>query len=774
MSNCIERIKEYLHDQEATSPFFVNIENAEQKAEVYDFCNVSGNTIAHVSDFAKKDGVPNVLALIDKIKKSQSNIFVFELTTYLRLIGNNELEKTLHTLSEMSIASKAVIVCYHCEEVLKTLIQKDLRVAQRIVTVDSVEELKRPKVVFVKPEYVLETITAEKGVEHIAELVEASDEPEIYIKTSQSPKVFQKGLFAISMIDNPLQILQSKFMELSTFSYKDSEANYWEYLLKLSNGKKSFKSIVIDHFGNDNSYEYALQEWNQYDDKQQWLLYIAMKVFPDSKNKIIKKIATSSRSHKDVHRSLIRAILDYSCHDEGFWDVYKQWKSLRFRVNVPDEEVSDFCEFVDQKGRDAIYYITNLTKQEKEKAIKLIGTFQSEYTDEELDEILKHIYPDLFDYITPFFYNNPLLDNYFSKYVRQKLRNIIYPEFESLVEKEAVEQNVVEIPSRAEIVSSLPKEDSILFFVDALGVEFLNYILKRCAAKGLFAEPKIAKCNLPSITEYNKEFVAAFKSTGADVVENIKRLDEDKHHALGDYSFEKTHYPIHLIDELEVIDQVLSNVTSKLATNKYKQAYIISDHGASRLAVIREHTIPVESDRTGNHGGRVCKENALTKDLPHAIHEGDFCIMAGYDLFDGSRPAAVETHGGATIEEMVVPIIKIRQNTSEWEFKVMNPNKKVFFSYKTNPILVIWSKNELPNMVITVNGTPYIGKPEADKKTFSFELPKPDKACDCTACIYVSSNLVKENIQFRLEREGMQKNSSLGFGGTEMGGFEKK
>ena len=170
----------------------------------------------------------------------------------------------------------------------------------------------------------------------------------------------------------------------------------------------------------------------------------------------------------------------------------------------------------------------------------------------------------------------------------------------------------------------------------------------------------------------------------------------------------------------------------------------------------------------------MCKENVLTKDLPHAIHEGEFCIMAGYDLFDGSRPAAVETHGGATIEEMVVPIIKIRQNTSEWEFKVMNPNKKVFFSYKTNPILVIWSKNELSNMVITVNGTPYIGKPEADKKTFSFELPKPDKACDCTACIYVSSNLVKENIQFRLEREGMQKNSSLGFGGTKMGGFEKK
>ena len=141
MSNCIEKIKEYLHDESVTYPLFVNVENAEQKSEIYDYCNVNGNTIAHISDFAKKDGIPNVMALIDRIKKSEKNIFVFELTTYLRLIGNKELESTLQTLSSMSIQKKAVIVCYHCEEVLKTLIQKDLRVAQRIVTVDGVKEI---------------------------------------------------------------------------------------------------------------------------------------------------------------------------------------------------------------------------------------------------------------------------------------------------------------------------------------------------------------------------------------------------------------------------------------------------------------------------------------------------------------------------------------------------------------------------------------------------------------------------------------------------------
>ncbi len=773
MSNCIEKIKEYIHDDSMTYPLFVNVENAEQKSEIYDYCNVIGNTIAHISDFAKKDSVPNVMALIDKIKKSQNNIFVFELTTYLRLIGNRELENTLETLCGMSVQKKAVIICYHCEEVLKSLIQKDLRVAQRVVTVDRVEEMTKPKIIFVKPEYELESVSAATGVEHIAKLVEASTKQEVYIKTTKSPKVFENGLYAISSIDNPLQILQNKHMELCSFKYKEVDKVYWEYLLRLSNGQKTLKSIIIDHFGNDNSYEYALQEWNQYDDKKQWLLFIAMKVFPDSKNKIIRNLGANIDTHVFLQRALMRSILDYSPTDENYRDLYLQWKSLRFRINVPIEEVSDFCEFVDQKGKDALYYLTDLTKQEKEKAIKLIGKFQAEYSDAELLSFLESNFPDFFDYVSPFFFNNNLLDSYFSCYSFQKIRNEIYPEFEVLVEKEAIDQNVVELPTRAEIVCGLEKENSVLFFVDALGVEFLNYIMKKCAAKGLFAEPKVAKCNLPSITEYNKEFINDFKSAGADIIDNIKKIDEVKHKALGDYSFEKTHYPIHLIDELEAIDQVLSNVSSKLSTNKYKQAYIIADHGASRLAVIKEHTLPIKSNRTGNHGGRVCEENELTKNLPHAIHEGEFCIMAGYELFDGSRPAAVETHGGATIEEMVVPIIRITRNTSEWEFKVMNENHKVYFSYKTEPILVIWSKTEVSNMTIKIHGVPYVGKPDADKKTFSFTLPKPDKARDCLADIYVSSNCVKKGITFRLEREGMQKNNSMGLGG-KMGGFGKK
>lgn len=769
MNDCIEKINDYLRDESVNLPLFVNVENAEQKNILLEHYNVGDNAIVHISDFAIKDGLPNVIKLIDTIKKSQKNTFVFGLTTYLKLISNYELQKTLLALSSMSITKKVVFICFHCDDVFKRLIQKDLRVAQRVITVDYLDEVTKPHITFVAPEFSIEIQNLIDGIEFLPEAIEDSMENQVFVKTSKSSDAFKRGQYAISILNTPLQILQSKFHELHMFSYHKEEDGYWRYLLKLSDGQTSFKSIVISHFSNCYNYEYALQEWNTYDDKLQWLLFIAMKVFPESKNQIIRNIVELSNTHQELMRNIVRAILLYDCKDENYLEIYKQWKSLRKRLNISDEEIADYCEFVDQKGRDALYYLSDLTKLEKEKAIKLIGKYQAEYDNETLLTILKNNFPDFYDYVCPFYFNNSLLDKYFSLYTMQKLRNVIYPEFENLVNVEAEEQHFVELPSRSEIVGSLDKTDSILYFVDALGVEFLNYIQQRCALKGLFAEAKIAKCNLPSITEVNKEFIADFKACNAEIVESIKQIDKVKHEAIGDYNFEKSEYPIHLIDELNTIDKVITNISTKLSSNRYKYAYIISDHGASRLAVIKKSILPIESNRTGTYGGRVCDNNELTKNLPHAVHEGKLCILAGYDRFDGSRPAAVETHGGATLEEVVIPIIKISKNTIVWEFKAMNPDSKVLFSYRTQPILIIWCKNEVSNLTLKLNGKMYNGLADADKKTFRFILDKPEKSCDCIAELYVSSNLVKSDIRFTLEREGVQKTSGFTFGNMKGG-----
>lgn len=773
MNDCIERINNYLQDEGVTYPLLVNVENAEQKNELLDYYAVGANIIVHIADYAKKDSLPNVMGVIDAMKRASGNMFVFEMTTYLKLISGLELQKTMQTLCNMSIVKKVVIVCFHCDEILKGLVQKDLRVAQRIVAVDPVDALVKPHITFVAQEFSLESEKVVEGVELLPAAIENAIGSEIYVRTTKNAEIFANGQYAITMLDTPLRILQDKYPELGAFKYREVDNAYWRYLLSISDNKENFRDIVVAHFSNIYNYEYALQEWNTYGDKLQWLLFIAMKVFPDAKTSIIRDAITASNSHHDVMRNLIRAILWYPHDGKGFLEAYKQWKSLRYRLNVPEEEIADYCEYIDQKGKYALYYLSDLTKIEQEKAIKLIGLYQAEYDDKTLMSVLKNNFVDFYNYVCPFHFNNELLDRYFSQYTMQKLRNVIYPEFEELVNTEAEEQHFVELPTRAEIVGGVDKYDSILYFVDALGVEYLNYILQKCADKGLFAEPKVGKCNLPSITSANKEFLDAFRACDAEIVEFIKQIDKDKHEAIGDYNFEKSAYPIHLIDELSTIDKVLTNINTKLDSPKYKQAYIISDHGASRLAVIKKSVLPIESMRTGTHGGRVSENNELTKGLSHAIHEGNLCILAGYDRFDGSRPSAVETHGGATLEEVVVPVIRITKNNTAWEFKVMNNDNKVIFSYKTQPILIIWSKNELTNLSVKVNGKFYVGKPDADKKTFRFELDKPDRVCDCSADMYVSSNLVKSGVKFKLEREGVQKSQKFELGNMMFGGPKK-
>ncbi len=773
MNDCIRKINTYLQDETMTNPFFVNVENFEQKTELLDYYNVGENTIIHVADFAKRDSLPNVMGLVDAMKRSSKNMFVFGLTTYLKLISVSELQKTMQTLCNMSITKKVVVICFHCNEVINSLVQKDLRVAQRFASVGDSDNTIKPHITFVAQNYAFDSTDTIDGIEKLPEAIEDAIQTELYVRTTKKSSSFANGQYAIATLDTPLQVLQNKYPEMRVFKYNTAEEKYWEYLLVLSEGKDSLRSIVVSLFGDTGNYEYALQEWYSYDDRTQWLLFIAMKVFPDAKNQIIRDAVESSVKHTEMMRNLIRAVMHYPYDGKVFDQVYKQWKSLRYRIAIPDEEVADYCEFVDQKGKDALYYLSDLTKIEKEKAIKLIGIFQAEYDDATLKGILKSHFIDFYNYVCPFFFGNELLDNYFSQYTMQKLRNVVYPEFEDLVNVEAVEQHYVELPSRAEIVGDADKQGSILYFVDALGVEFLNYIFQKCAAKGLFAEAKVGKCNLPSITPVNKEFIEAFRSCGAEIVDSIKKIDKDKHEAVGDYNFEKSEYPIHLIDELAEIDKVLSNVSSKLSSNKYKHAYIISDHGASRLAVIKKSVLPIESKRTGTHGGRVCENNELTRSLPHAIHEGGLCILAGYDRFDGSRPAAVETHGGATLEEVVVPVIKITLNNSVWEFRVMNENNTVMFSYKTPPTLVIWSKSELDNLSVKIRDKMYVGKPDADGKTFRIELDKPDKACDCTADIYVSNNCVKPGIRFRIEREGVQKSNQFAFDKMKFGGIKK-
>ncbi|MFR5757875.1 MAG: hypothetical protein ACLUE2_05730 [Bacteroides cellulosilyticus] len=57
--------------------------------------------------------------------------------------------------------------------------------------------------------------------------------------------------------------------------------------------------------------------------------------------------------------------------------------------------------------------------------------------------------------------------------------------FVELAEMEVEERRFLDMPHRAKLIDKMDKKNSHLYFVDALGVEFLAYIQEQCYKRGL-------------------------------------------------------------------------------------------------------------------------------------------------------------------------------------------------------------------------------------------------------------------------------------------------
>lgn len=100
---------------------------------------------------------------------------------------------------------------------------------------------------------------------------------------------------------------------------------------------------------------------------------------------------------------------------------------------------------------------------------------------------------------------------------------------------------------------------------------------------------------------------------------------------------------------------------------------------ASRLAVIHETENLWEMASNGKHSGRCCPKSEIDERPDSATDAEDFWALANYDRFKGSRKANVEVHGGATLEEIAVPIIEISYLNAAIEVKIMPVDSTALF-----------------------------------------------------------------------------------------------
>ena len=745
ISDIYGRIDRYLRNDD-TRPRIVNFQDRASLIAFRDHFNVGTAVFKTPSDYSKADEDLLTENLYAEIQSFKGNLFLIGFTSQLRLKGRDALHQFIAQIAHITLKSgKLILVCFGCSEMLHF---DDTRIQALVYSADDATSA-LPQLCFVGDGITIakgQKVT--KGIDKVGLLVETINSNTLVIRTKKLARDYPSSTLHIEELVDAYAALCNIDPATAALEKTLGKSDQWAFALKEITSGGSWNSLVSRLFGSPYALELAIGQWDRFTDDIKWLYFIALKLFGAQKNWCLDQAAKAASFPNDMVRKIYRSILGEDCHSESFIKRYRERKQLLQQMfDVEDDaEVIDYIKMTKQHQKDAIQYLTDNTKLEKEAIIDLISVYAEEYTPQELRSVLEEVYPDLAAYLDAYaFPGNTWLDAYFTEYRYSKVMNRVSPKLREMAQQQAVDHDFLKLLPRIAVVDSIPKDGTFLFFVDAMGVEFIPYIVQKCREYELKLTVTISHCELPSLTRCNKDF---FESYPPEQRTKVSELDDIIHHGKENYDYQVTKTPLHLIRELEIIDEVLRNARTKLLSgNSTKRVLLVADHGATRMAVINEHIINIDVNSKGTNGGRVCEYTDAVKTVPCAMREGDYYILASYDRFKGGQPANVEAHGGGTLEEVLVPVITLSMPTEEIEVQV--ETKIVEYSFKQQPVLKLFSKTVLTNASVLINGKWYEADASIDGQNFSFTLTGLKKG-QYIAALYANGSEVATGLTFEL------------------------
>lgn len=754
LNNEKRKINKYL-SSEKSWPIIVDLQTRDDLSELKEFFNIGENKILPAQQFCGENGIFKLEEFYDAISKNEGNTFIIEICTFLKLQGEIYTKSVLKDIATKNINGHVVVLTYQCKNFLKF---SDPRIAESgRVIISNEEPDTSAKVCLISPDLANAFPDSYDGFDKIAYAIENDVSDTIYLSTDIDKKIFPKSIFNIMHISNGYDILCSRDSRTSKISLNLGSSYQWNYVLKIMGDNGDWSTVAKNEFGTIHNLSQFVSSYHNFDDMRRWLYYVILSILEVKDNEYLQLAVNNTSNYEELINSIFRTLLTVDKDDSDFNKLYEQRKNIIHKLQDTTCEVADYCKVVSIKEKDYIYYLTDLSQLEKEKVIIWLDTYGLEYDVNMLTDILNKVYPDLASYLSVYRFKNELLDTYFEAYKYQKVINKILPSFETIVDEQSHELGFVDVlKPRTSLTDKIDLCNSQAYFLDALGVEYLGFIQDKCDQYGLSTNITCARCELPSLTCYNKEFVETFQNKGCGVA-NIKDLDEIKHHGENSFDYEKVKIPIYLIKELEIIDSLLKKIRSNILNGVYEKGIIISDHGASRLAVLHNTENKWSMATSGKHSGRCCPQNEIDTKPDFSIEKEGYWILANYDRFKGGRRANCEVHGGATIEEVAVPIIEITQKQYNIEAFILEESKNITLGAKEFPVIKIYVGTKSNNVSIRLNGT-YYDATELSENIYKIELVDCTKKGIYSFDIQIGSENIAVEQQFEIKKKGMLEN----------------
>lgn len=762
IDECFRQINAYFSGKCTGYPFIFDTEDINIYNEITQrFEADRSKKSCYVSDLCQKNELPNINACITLISEPGDYVLIGA-SQALMFKSEEDLESFVDEILEKTISGHALIVLTYCKHYIEKFKNRDPRISNRTLLLEGIES-PIPKVALVT-ENSTHNVAVFKGINKLLAYLEKATEAQLRdndplnLQTRFNKKFFSKSMYQIIEVEGPYEDMVNNYSDIAGATNKSyGTLEQWQWLNEQIIKKQSLSSVVYDELGTLEQMEFIFQDIEeQKESRKHWLYWLYMKAY-GVKDRYLQEAVKNTENHNELEKSIYLTLADMNFNSPEFDEMFISRKKYVDRMPENLQLTKEYCEKVGKYEKNEVYYLLDNSENERYEFIKCLSMY--EYTENDLYNVAKHFSSALALYLQHFTFDSTntkvsesdaklrdVLSQYFQDYKVQKITNKIFPYFEEMVNNFALERPYNKLRPRSNIVSQLNKENSELFFFDALGAEYLSYIKSKCKEYGLTMELSIGHCELPSITEKNKEFLQYFDGN----YKKIDELDELKHNSQI-YDYEKCKLPIHIFKELEIIDSELRRMQALLMQESIDKVVIVSDHGASRLAVIsgEENSTLIEMDEKGKHSGRCCpvEENPNIK---YAAYEDGYAVLANYERFKGGRKANVEVHGGATLEEVIVPIITLTKKTSNVEYCFTEST--IILKQKDVAKLTLYCNIPMNKPRLCINNKFYEGVFVGDKKHAIFAMPELKRSRKYIADVYDGDKDLSISLEFKIQK----------------------
>lgn len=737
---CVERLRHILRFRQTERVSYrthiVDFPNPAVQTEVIDLCPRDVEVIC-VSDICKHDMLFSADVLYRLLDRQIKPMVLRELSSFLRFYGKETLLQILSSVLDYTPRAPLVVFTYQCRELLESLINERNRSLFLFVegTRAPIPALK----LFNTECAISDEMDIYDGIQSVPCRIESalaigeSDswlklgaflQKPICIRTQITERDIPNCMFRCSWVHDDFSLLCYLDPIILKLHLSWGSSEEWRQLLcGVLENKSSQKYIEAVFKKSVDMLQLCIYHYAKYDSYKKWLLTIALKLWTPSNEYLhfcVEKFDFSPNSN--LIRSIYREIVSVSPENVNFarWNE-ERYGYLSLCKDDIQAESNDFCKWIGFKGSSAIDYLPCVTNAENEKLLLFLSKYEANKTQNELIAKLGGLRSKVYYYLKPYTHycaKGVLRDelvhysDYMEKYKTYLLTNQVPTSFLDIVEEEALnKRSYSKFPSREEEVELICKkaksEKSAVYLVDALGSEFLSFIEEEANQRKLAMKATITRASIPTITCVNydslrKRLAEAGFLEGKNVFD-IKDIDACKHDCIKNECFEKTDLPVHLLKELECIQKLFDQIDNQLKHEDIGCAYIVPDHGASRLAVLYNKSIEaIKTDMKTEHSGRVAIFDSKS-DIPKDAIVGEdhkYCVMAGYRCFSGASRKGVEFHGGATLEEILIPVIEIRNPNASYSFVVTD---KVIYVDSDRPAVIrFYSPRRMENISIKI------------------------------------------------------------------------